>query len=74
MNLQVAVGGPTNTIVLTKNQTGVTLIMDLTLCFHDKNLKGYRHEHIGFVESGYFDIPNGLARSPLRFPDPISPV
>ena len=29
MNLQV--GGPTNTIVLTKNRTGVTLIMDLTL-------------------------------------------
>ena len=28
-NLQV--GGPTNTIVLTKNRTGVTLIMDLTL-------------------------------------------
>ena len=37
-------------------------------------LKGYRHEHIVFVDSGYFDIPNGLARSPLRFPDPISPV
>ena len=29
MNLQV--GGPTNTIVLTENRTGVTLIMDLTL-------------------------------------------
>ena len=29
MNLQV--GGPTNTIVFTENQTGVTLIMDLTL-------------------------------------------
>ena len=29
MNLQV--GGPTNTIVLTENRTGVILIMDLTL-------------------------------------------
>ena len=29
MNLQV--GGPTNTIVLTENRTRVTLIMDLTL-------------------------------------------
>ncbi len=29
MNLQV--GGPTNTIVLTENRTGVTVIMDLTL-------------------------------------------
>ena len=29
MNLQV--GGPTNTIVLTENRTGITLIMDLTL-------------------------------------------
>ena len=37
-------------------------------------LKGYRHEHIVFVDSGYFDIPNGLARSPLRFPDQISQV
>ena len=29
MNLQV--GGPTNTIVLTENRTGVTLIMNMTL-------------------------------------------
>ena len=37
-------------------------------------LKGYRHEHIVFVDSGHFDIPSGLARSPLRFPDQISQV
>ena len=47
MNLQV--GGPTNTIVLTENRIGVTLIMDLTLYQLDHASTTMNYEHISVL-------------------------
>ena len=51
MNLQV--GGPTNTIVLTENRTCVTLIMDLTLY---QLGHAFLHFFQKFLRSVWFEI------------------
>jgi hypothetical protein len=68
MNLQV--GGPTNTIVLTENRTGVTLIMDLTLYqlghasttfYKRRYVCGEQRKYFIFRE--YFDMAGGMSWS-----------